>query len=63
MYIVKNIYMGACKSIHYVILQIYARKISAASVETLKKKEGETQFTTKTKVPPPLNANVIYFLG
>ncbi len=32
-------------------------------MEALKKKErqGETQFTTKTEVPPPLNANVFYF--
>jgi hypothetical protein len=24
-------------------------------------KQGETQFTTKTEVPPPLNANLFYF--
>ncbi len=38
-------------------------EIYAATVEALKKKErqGETQFTTKTEVPPPLNANVFYF--
>jgi hypothetical protein len=40
-------------------------KIYAAIVEALKKKErqGETQFTTKTEVTPPLNANVFYFLN
>ncbi len=44
-------------------LQVGAVKIYAASVEALKKKrkEGETQVTTKTEVPPPLNANVFYF--
>ena len=26
-----------------------------------KERQGETQFTTKTEVPPPLNANVFYF--
>ncbi len=38
-------------------------EIYAATVEALKKKErqGETQFTTKTEVPPPLNVNVFYF--
>jgi hypothetical protein len=38
-------------------------KIYAVTVEALKKNErqGETQFTTKTDVPPPLNANVFYF--
>jgi hypothetical protein len=39
-------------------------KIYVAIVEALKKKErqGETQFTTETEVPPPfLNANVFYF--
>jgi hypothetical protein len=38
-------------------------EIYAATVEALKKKErqGETQFTTKTEVPPPLNANVFDF--
>ncbi len=38
-------------------------EIHAATVEALKKKErqGETQFTTKTEVPPPLNASVFYF--
>jgi hypothetical protein len=38
-------------------------KIYAATVEALKKKErqGEIQFTTKTEVPPALNANVFYF--
>ncbi len=32
-------------------------------MEVLKKNErqGETQFTTKTKVLPPMNANVFYF--
>jgi len=24
-------------------------------------RQGETQFTTKTKVPPPLNANGFFF--
>jgi hypothetical protein len=40
-------------------------KIYAATVEALKKKErqGETQFTTKTDVPPPLNANVFLLFG
>jgi hypothetical protein len=39
-------------------------EIYATTVEALKKKErqGETQFTTKTEVPPPLNANVFFFL-
>jgi hypothetical protein len=34
-----------------------------ATVEALKKKErqGETQFITKTEVPPPLNANAFFF--
>jgi hypothetical protein len=43
-----------------VALQIRAVNIYAATVEALKKTEtqGETQFTTKTEVPPPLNANV-----
>jgi hypothetical protein len=38
-------------------------KIYAATMEALKKKEiqGESQFTTKTEIPPPLNANVFYF--
>jgi hypothetical protein len=38
-------------------------KIYAARVEALKKKErqGDTQFTTKTLVPQPLNANVFLF--
>jgi hypothetical protein len=39
-------------------------KVYAASVEALKKKEreGETEFTTKTEVPPPLNnVNVFFF--
>jgi hypothetical protein len=38
-------------------------KIYAATVEALKKKEtqGETHFTTKTEVAPPLNANVFFF--
>jgi hypothetical protein len=33
-------------------------------MEALKKKErqDETQLTTKTEVPPPLNANVFYTL-
>jgi hypothetical protein len=33
-------------------------------MEALKKKErrDETQFTTKTEVPAPLNANVLYTL-
>jgi len=40
-------------------LQVGAVKIYAATVEGLKKKErqGKTQFTTKTEVPPPLNVN------
>jgi len=44
-------------------LQVGAVKIYAATVEALKKKErqGETQFITKTEVPPPLNANFILF--
>ncbi len=38
-------------------------KIYAATVEALKKKErqGDAQFTTKTEVPPPLNADVFLF--
>jgi hypothetical protein len=45
--------------------QVGAVEIYAATVEELKKKErqGETQFTTKTKVPPTLNANVFYFFN
>jgi hypothetical protein len=48
-----------------VAFQVTAVKIYAAIVEALKKKErqGETQFTTKTEVAPPLNANVFYFLN
>jgi len=48
-----------------VALQIGAVKIYAAPVEALKKTErqGETQFTTKPEVPPPLNANVFLFFG
>jgi hypothetical protein len=43
-----------------IALQVGALKIYAMTVEALKKKErhGETQFATKTEVPPPLNANV-----
>ncbi len=46
-----------------VALQVGAVKIYAATVEALKKKErqGETQFTTKTEVSPPLNASVFFF--
>jgi hypothetical protein len=46
-----------------VALQLGAVKIYAARLEALKKKErqGETKFTTKTEVPPPLNVNVFYF--
>ncbi len=38
-------------------------KIYAATVKALKKKkrQGETQFITKTEVPPPLNANAFFF--
>ncbi len=39
-------------------------KILEATVEALfkkKERQGETQFTTKTDVPPPLNANGFYF--
>jgi hypothetical protein len=38
-------------------------KIYAATVQALKKKErqDETQFTTKTEIPPPLNANGFFF--
>jgi hypothetical protein len=38
-------------------------KIYAATMEALKgeKKKGETQFTTKIEIPPPLNANVFFF--
>jgi hypothetical protein len=41
----------------------FTRRSSAAPVEALNKKErqGETQFATKTEVPPPLNVNVFYF--
>jgi hypothetical protein len=43
--------------------QVGAVEIYAATVEALKKKErqGETQVTTTTQVPPPLNVNVFYF--
>ncbi len=43
--------------------QVGALEIYAATVEALKKKEkhAETQFATKTEVPPPLNANVFNF--
>jgi hypothetical protein len=46
-------------------LQVGALKIYAATVEALKKKErqGETQFTTRTAVPPPVNSNVFLFFG
>jgi hypothetical protein len=46
-----------------VALQVGAVKIYAAPVEAQNKKErqGETQFATKTVVPPPLNANVFFF--
>jgi hypothetical protein len=46
-----------------VALQVGAVKIYAATVETLGKMErqGETQFTTKSKAPPPLNANGLFF--
>jgi hypothetical protein len=46
-----------------VAFQVGAVKIYAAIVEALKKKErqGETQFTTKTEVPLPLNANLFIF--
>ncbi len=42
---------------------VFVMKIYATIVDTLKKKErqGETRFTTKTKVPPPLNANFFFF--
>jgi hypothetical protein len=48
-----------------VALQVGAVKICAATVEALKTKErhGETQFATKTEVPPPLNANVFFFFS
>jgi hypothetical protein len=26
-------------------------------------RQGETKFTTKIEMPPPLNANVVFFLG
>jgi hypothetical protein len=46
-----------------VALQVGAVKIYAAIVEALKKKErqGETQFTTKTEVTLPLNANFFVY--
>jgi hypothetical protein len=46
-----------------VALQVRAVKIYAAIVNALKKKErhGETQFTTKTEVPQPLNAYFLFF--
>jgi hypothetical protein len=36
---------------------------SNTTLEALKKKDrqGETKFTTKTEVPPPLNVNIFYF--
>jgi hypothetical protein len=39
--------------------------ISRSSDGSAKKKErqGETQFATKTEVPPPLNADFILFLN
>jgi hypothetical protein len=42
-----------------VALKVGAVKIYGATLEALKKKErqGETQFTTKTEVHAPLNAN------
>jgi hypothetical protein len=45
-------------------LIIVALQVGAV-MEALKKKErqGETQFTTKTEVPPPLNATVFIFLN
>jgi hypothetical protein len=48
-----------------VSLQVGAVKICAATVEAPKKKErqGETQFTTKTEVLPPLNPNFFIFLN
>jgi hypothetical protein len=48
-----------------VALQVGAVKIYAAIVEALKKREkqGETQFTTKTEVPQPLNAIFYLFLN
>jgi hypothetical protein len=35
-------------------------KIYAATVEALKKKERQGEFTTKTEVPQPLNADVFF---
>jgi hypothetical protein len=48
-----------------VALRVGAMKIYAATGEALNRKErqGETQFTTKTEVPPPLNANVFLCFG
>ncbi len=46
-----------------IALQIGTMKIYVAKVEMLMKeeKQGETKFTTKIEVPPPLNVNVFYF--
>jgi hypothetical protein len=38
-------------------------KVYAATVEALKKKERQGEFTTKTEVPPPLNADIFIFLN
>jgi hypothetical protein len=48
-----------------VLLQVGAMKIYAATVETLKRKErqGETQFTIKTEVNPPLNTKFFFWVG
>ncbi len=61
----KSAFNGQGSRLIIVALQVGAVKICAATVEALKKKErhGETQFTTKTEVPPPLNANVFFFFG
>jgi len=42
--------------------QVGAVKIYSVTVEPLKEKERQdkTQFTTKTEVPPPLNAKISY---
>jgi hypothetical protein len=52
-----SVYLGWGSRLIIVALQVEAVKIYVASVEALKQKErqGETQFTTKTEVPSPLN--------
>ncbi len=59
----KSAFNAQCSTPIIVALQVGAVKIYAATVKALKNKgkTGETQFITKTEVPPPLNANVFNF--